>query len=172
MEVLGVQGALFSHLVPPLYMTGVVVSNLFVHGHISRAICCRYQKALDNNGIDLPRNYKVHHPILRTAGRTIPRHERVSSKKHTSTCINWAKNDKLAEYINKKTGLIESSSKVSRICKHSLFTLFCKYDHQTASDKYSYGKNKRLSQNYQLAKHIWLEAMKETSGSWIRKPSE
>ena len=52
-NVLGLQGALLSHLLPaPLYLTSVIIGHKFSRAHAMRALCCRmqpFQRLLDES---------------------------------------------------------------------------------------------------------------------------
>ena len=153
-NALGVQGALLSRLVPPIYLTGVVVSDCFHHENLARALFCRTEKVFENSEASiLPEPFSLHHPHIREA--TIPsttRHEKIQKKAHGS--INWAAGDNISEVVNHSTGRCENGGASSRICKRALLVRFRQI--QPDSIALSYTSNKALAVAYQKAKHCWL----------------
>jgi len=166
----GVQGALLSRLMEPLYLSGIVVTDVFSHGHLCRALCCRSQRALDTGSDALPFKYRLQHLQVRHAMMPKPRHQQI--KKYSSTSMNWAEPDGIgnAEFADGSTGL-RTDGMPTKICKMALFAAFCRLHPPGAS--YTYALNKEQSQEYQQAKRSWLEAMSRSLyGEWICKPAE
>ncbi|KFQ82876.1 Double-stranded RNA-specific adenosine deaminase, partial [Phoenicopterus ruber ruber] len=67
-NILGLQGALLSHFVEPVYLSSVTLGYLYSQGHLTRAICCRV--ARDGNALQerLRAPYRVNHPeVLRAS---------------------------------------------------------------------------------------------------------
>lgn len=158
------QGTLLSRLVPPLYMKGIIVGDVFNAEHISRAICCRSEKALRESNSTLPLPFSLHHPIIvHTSNNIQPRHERIKKRSHVS--INWAENDAATEEIDSKTGWTKSNSR-SRICKRSMLTMFC--NQVPLSEAMTCHENKLRATLYQQAKGEWRKSI----GNWVCKPHE
>eukprot|EP00537_Pseudo-nitzschia_pungens_P006514 CAMPEP_0172361746 /NCGR_PEP_ID=MMETSP1060-20121228/5533_1 /TAXON_ID=37318 /ORGANISM="Pseudo-nitzschia pungens, Strain cf. cingulata" /LENGTH=623 /DNA_ID=CAMNT_0013084109 /DNA_START=364 /DNA_END=2235 /DNA_ORIENTATION=+ len=167
-SVLGIQGALLSRLVDPIYITGVIVGSVYSHGHICRAICCRSDYALKISSAELHTPFEVKHPRIRHAPLQVPRSEQ--TKKRGKLCYNWAEHDfSKIEVYNGTTGRREDG-KESRICKKNLFESFIKL-HASAAKK-SYLENKAVALQYQSAKKLWKDSMRDLFGSWIKKPCE
>lgn len=76
------------------------LGNLYHHGHLSRAVCCRLVGEPDLNEL-LPEGYRLNHPDL---GRVIvctPSRETEKTKPHS---INWCLEDERPELTSGVNG--------------------------------------------------------------------
>jgi double-stranded RNA-specific adenosine deaminase len=166
-SVLGVQGALLSRLIDPVYIDGIVIGDRFSHGHICRALCCRSHYALKLLNVALPKPFGPRHPRIQHA--QLHKSRSVKIKRGKLSC-NWAEHDLVnMEVIDGTTGRLEDGTE-SRICKKNLFRHFIQ-NHYPASLK-SYSENKALAVNYQTSKKIWKSSMRLSFGHWMDKPVE
>lgn len=176
-SVVGVQGALLAQLIPPLYTTGIVIGDVYSHGHAARAICCRSERALTKFStpcLSLDSPYALHHPKIGHWQRNnkTKRTDQVKMKRNVHS-INWALGDQTIEILDATTGRQKQDHNVcSRISKKSLFRSFHRLC-ETSSPEATYKEHKSRAAEYQCAKDVWMKAMSDMYGeSWVGKPSE
>uniref|UniRef100_A0A670Z4J4 A to I editase domain-containing protein n=1 Tax=Pseudonaja textilis TaxID=8673 RepID=A0A670Z4J4_PSETE len=85
-NVLGLQGALLSHFIHPVYLRSVTLGYLYSQGHLTRAICCRMSKDGNAFGARLPAPYLVNHPEV---GRVSVYDSARQTGKTKESSINW-----------------------------------------------------------------------------------
>ena len=184
-NVVGLQGALLSHFMFPVYMSSLTLGSLHHHGHLSRAVCCR----LDGISETLQMPFQLYHPSLGriTGGDEMKRH----TEKTTHFSMNWAKDDEYPEVTNGTTGRPVNSTAsilpmnddqatpniVSRVCKAKLFLNFvslCKeIGWQESLEDVTYCEAKMKSVNFQEAKEMLFKICLERGfGLWMKKPQE
>ncbi|XP_019848877.1 PREDICTED: double-stranded RNA-specific adenosine deaminase-like [Amphimedon queenslandica] len=177
-NVLGLQGSLLSLFVEPVYLFSLSLGSLHHHGHLSRAVCCRFHEL----GPYLRPPYKVNHPLLGRVkgGDDMPRH----TEKTSNLSMNWVINDDKPELNDGTTGRPISSSSsppvspgTSQLSKSNLFNEFLSLSSVSGHTDHlrvqSYAEAKSLAVAYQEAKGLLHKyCMEKGYGLWMKKPPE
>ena len=167
-NTLGLQGALLSKIMEPVYLSSIVIgdSELFHHGHIARGICCRFKESS---------TIVKHHPLLLVVSRPVER--KVYTEKTTNVSLNWflGCGDNEPEWIVPATGCTKCLGE-SRICKRKLYATFqaiCEATGREMSKHASYCKAKSSSIRYTKRKGDFYEELRRSGlGHWVTKPHE
>ncbi|XP_062581246.1 double-stranded RNA-specific adenosine deaminase-like isoform X2 [Saccostrea cucullata] len=165
-NVVGLQGALLSLFVEPIYLSTITLGQLFSDGHMSRAMCCRVDR--DSRALEgLPPGYKLQHPYLGCVTRLDD--VRIVDKSRALS-INWNSADDTVELTDGTHGKTIGNS-TSRICKRSLFQLFIQTSKSNLNQTYRETKN--MAEDYKTAKDVFVSAMSGYGyGEWVKKPPE
>ena len=179
-NVVGLQGALLAHFMRPAYLSSLTLGSLHHHGHLSRAVCCRFS---DLSG--LPDGFAVHHPRLGRVrgGDEMKRH----TEKACNFSLNWAHGDEEGELIDGGNGRpvpipggpprAQLSIRCSRISKASLlgeFVALCEVTKRTdLFEGRSYREIKEAAAGFQRAKGALYKLCEQKGyGTWMKKPPE
>ncbi|KAK3731140.1 hypothetical protein QZH41_018340, partial [Actinostola sp. cb2023] len=184
-NVLGLQGALLSNIIEPIYLSSLVVGDLYDAGHLARAVCARVEREGDTKlSALLPSLYHVNHPKIH-CGR-IASHDsaRQVETKHKSknVSLNWSIGDEdRAEVIDACLGR-SSSKPPSRLSKTKLFASLKEIlstspdsHHKAVIQASTYRQAKDMAQDYNKAKKLLYEQMNDSGyGAWelMKKPVE
>ncbi|XP_027554923.1 double-stranded RNA-specific adenosine deaminase isoform X1 [Neopelma chrysocephalum] len=175
-NILGLQGALLSHFLEPVYLSSVTLGYLYSQGHLTRAICCRM--ARDGNTLreKLQAPYHINHPEV---GRVSVYDSARQTGKTKESSVNWCLADASeVEVLDGTKGKVDGPKlEVSRVSKRKMFTLFqqlCAKNNREDLLKLSvYSDAKEAATLYQAAKQCFFSTLEELGyGSWIRKPQE
>uniref|UniRef100_T1J5P4 Double-stranded RNA-specific adenosine deaminase n=1 Tax=Strigamia maritima TaxID=126957 RepID=T1J5P4_STRMM len=176
-NVLGLQGALLSHFVDPIYLTSITLgSYLYDHGHLSRAVCCRLSGEPELDTL-LPPGYRLNHPQLGRVSIYDPPRETEKTKPHS---LSWCLGDQRLEMTDGTKGQcvmrVEQKSQ-SQVCKSALFASFkeacIKHQRDDLMAYSNYYLVKTAACEFQKAKKVLLERFRAKGrGTWIAKPME
>lgn len=181
-NVIGLQGALLSHFMEPVYMSSLTLGSLHHHGHLARAVCCRFNELQGDSC--LPKSFFVNHPTLGRVhgGDEMKRH----TEKTSNYSINWAYGDQKGELNDgvmgrpvPPPGLARSQlgTLSSRVSKAHLFVSFLRLAQLAKRDDLVSAKNykaaKEAATNFQEAKKaLYQLCEKKGYGMWMKKPVE
>ncbi|XP_053383732.1 uncharacterized protein LOC123535826 [Mercenaria mercenaria] len=101
-NVVGMQGALLSHFLEPIYLDSLTLGLLYDHGHLCRAVCCRVGRGAVDVNSELPQGYRLNHPWLGRVTVCDPPREVQKTK---ALSINWCFGDKGPEVTDGTQGL-------------------------------------------------------------------
>ncbi|XP_076827333.1 double-stranded RNA-specific editase B2 [Brachyhypopomus gauderio] len=169
-NVLGLQGALLSHFVEPVYLHSLTVGSLEHTGHLSRTLSLRLPH------LPLPACYRRSQPVLCSLSSS-GWGQQVKSPCYSA---NWTIGDDQLEVINASTGRRKDGGTPSRLCKHALFSRWSRLYRKlvvsglgSRDTPLTYGEAKQAAASYQTAKEKWCCVLREAGlGTWVRKPPE
>ncbi|KAK2903104.1 hypothetical protein Q8A67_007817 [Cirrhinus molitorella] len=176
-NVLGLQGALLTHFIHPVYLRSITLGYLYSHGHLTRAVCCRLARDGDVFKKSLPANFTLNHPEV---GRVSVYDSTRHTSKTKESSVNWSQPDQFTvEVLDGTKGKVDSSPKmdVSRVSKSNLFRLFHALCQRAGRADLlalpSYAHAKMAATSFQDAKRLFFLALNQHGyGAWIGKPLE
>ncbi|XP_034027763.1 double-stranded RNA-specific editase B2 isoform X2 [Thalassophryne amazonica] len=170
-NILGLQGALLSHFVEPVYLHSLTVGSLCHTGHLGRVLNQRQERQGP-----LPITYKRNQPLL--SGLSSVEYQQPG--KASCVSVNWTLGDAQPEVLNTTTGRRRDSGTPSRLCKRALFSrwnrLYRKLGIRAAGSvdrQLMYCEAKMAARLYQTVKQQWFRSLQELGfGTWVKKPPE
>ncbi|NXQ55019.1 DSRAD deaminase, partial [Anthoscopus minutus] len=175
-NILGLQGALLSHFLEPVYLHSVTLGYLYSQGHLTRAICCRMERDGSTLKEKLQAPYHINHPEV---GRVSVYDSARQTGKTKESSVNWCLADESrVEVLDGTKGKVDGAKlEVSRVSKRKMFALFQQLcAKKNCKDLLSfsvYSDAKEAATAYQAAKQCFFSTLEELGyGSWIRKPQE
>lgn len=175
-NVLGLQGALLSHFLEPIYLDSLTLGFLFDHGHLSRAVCCRLNREEPHLNDLLPSLFHLNHPWLGRVTACQPLRETQKTKAYS---INWMIGDQKPEVLDGTMGHCYTAVEkqlFSRLAKRSLYDSFKQVArHLGRADLAaapSYLHSKMAARDFQAAKTTLLKKFQQLGCGWVKKPVE
>ncbi|NWV14309.1 DSRAD deaminase, partial [Ptilonorhynchus violaceus] len=175
-NILGLQGALLSHFLEPVYLSSVTLGYLYSQGHLTRAICCRMVRDGNTLKEKLRAPYHINHPEV---GRVSVYDSARQTGKTKESSVNWCLADESeVEVLDGTKGKVDGLKlEVSRVSKRKMYTLFqqlcAKKNRKDLLSLSVYSDAKEAATAYQVAKQGFFSMLEELGyGSWIRKPQE
>ncbi|XP_038146129.1 double-stranded RNA-specific adenosine deaminase isoform X1 [Cyprinodon tularosa] len=174
-NVLGLQGALLSHFLHPIYLKSITLGYLYSHGHLTRAVCCRLARDGEAFSQSLPPPFTLNHPEV---GRVSVYDSTRHTGKTKESSVNWSFPDQHnVEVLDGTKGKLDGNKQaMSRVSKSTLFCMFrslCQRYGRTDLSLSSYAQAKTSAMPFQLAKQRFFEALcVHGYGAWIGKPLE
>nr|ARI70656.1 RNA-specific adenosine deaminase [Epinephelus malabaricus] len=175
-NVVGLQGALLTHFLHPIYLKSITLGYLYSHGHLTRAVCCRLARDGEAFAKSLPPPFVLNHPEV---GRVSVYDSTRHTGKTKESSVNWSFPDQNSvEVLDGTKGKLDGNKlSVSRVSKSNLFCLFrtlCQRCGRTdLLSLPSYAQAKMSATSFQMAKQQFFRALSSHGyGAWIGKPLE
>uniref|UniRef100_A0A3P9Q7C7 Adenosine deaminase RNA specific B2 (inactive) n=1 Tax=Poecilia reticulata TaxID=8081 RepID=A0A3P9Q7C7_POERE len=171
-SVVGLQGALLSHLVEPIYLHSLTVGRLSHTGHLGRAVTRRLARVKH-----LPSLYRRQQLLLGLSSREV-----CPAGRAGDVCVNWSFGEQTLEEINISTGRSKDSGSASRICRRFLFNCWLRLENKVITETtlntpgaatMTYPTSKMAARRYQRAMQQFSNALQDAGlGLWPRKPQK
>ncbi|NWZ61130.1 RED2 editase, partial [Acrocephalus arundinaceus] len=169
-NILGLQGALLSSFIEPMYLHSIIVGSLYHTGHLSRVMSHR----IEDIG-QLPASYRRNQLLLSGVSHADAR----QPGKSPGFSVNWIAGSAELEVLNATTGK-RSCGGPSRLCKHMFFTRWARLHGELSTRVPSHGEMpsvyseaKLVAQTYQSVKQQLFKAFQKAGlGTWVKKPPE
>ncbi|KAL0269806.1 UNVERIFIED_CONTAM: hypothetical protein PYX00_007415 [Menopon gallinae] len=171
-NVVGIQGALLSNFVEPVYFDSIILGSLYHPEHLTRALYGRILNVLQA----LPPPYRLNKPKM----ALISNKEERQVGKPPNYSVNWTVGDENPEIVMSGTGKTEQND-VSRLAKCNLFDKFMNLVGNIPSSTLrgvcdcpkTYRECKDKAVLYQAAKkELYTAFQKANLGCWVKKPFE
>ncbi|XP_076252065.1 adenosine deaminase acting on RNA isoform X2 [Rhynchophorus ferrugineus] len=168
-NVLGLQGALLSHFIEPIYLKGIVLGGLMKDQHLYRAICGRIENTLQG----LPPPFLLNRPEMLKVSSVESR----QAQKAPSFAVIWTIGMEKPEVVSTEKGRPDVG--ISLVCKQNIAQRFFSLHDRLSpiSDEElvttSYGEAKESVKTYVAARQtLYLAFKKAQLGTWVTKPLE
>ncbi|XP_021945899.1 double-stranded RNA-specific editase Adar [Folsomia candida] len=169
-NVIGIQGALLSNLMFPVYYSSVILGSLHHPVHFKRALLGRIESLAGK--IPLPFKINRAHLLM------VSHQEKRVVKKSPNHAICWTYGWSTPEILTASKGRCEPGGIVSRLAKRMSFIRFLtlyrnQWGRRDGFVNLNYKEAKLMAGEYQKAKDAFQAHMKDTNyGTWISKPVE
>ncbi|KAJ0059802.1 hypothetical protein NL108_013118 [Boleophthalmus pectinirostris] len=147
-NILGLQGALLSHFVEPVYLHSLTVGSLRHTGHLGRVLNQRQERMGP-----LPPTYRRHQPLLSGLSSA----ESQPQGKASCVGVNWSEGDLQLEVVDTWTGRRRDSGTPSRLCKHAMFTRWSRLQRKVRRAGLTIKTNKELYRSVTKPKNLKVD---------------
>ncbi|KAG4072781.1 hypothetical protein HA402_005258 [Bradysia odoriphaga] len=165
-NVLGVQGAVLSELIEPIYLTSMIFGEKFEPKHMKRALYGR----IESDAIDLPKGFYIVQPELMKVTATKAK-AATFSPNHSA---NWNVQGHDVEIVESTSGCTmgkDKTKRYSRISKRAFFNEFNKIAKKlNHPEENVYSDAKRKASDYQMTKSTLYQIFENNGlGKWVQK---